>query len=108
MKNKKSVKITICVIIILGLFWVVLPTYLRQALMHWNPDITDAEIFSSHVVAKAEQGWDFPFAIDFNQDTMTLDEEAYFKKYGTVAYLVSNGIVFCMKNIERGGMLRNW
>ena len=88
MKNKKRIKIAFCVIIVLGLFWVGLPTYLRQALMHWNPDITDAKIFSSHVVAKAEQGWDFPIADNFNQDTMSVEEEAYLKKYGTVAYLV--------------------
>lgn len=65
-----------------------MPVYIRQALIHWYPEITDTYIFPFHRVAKADSCWDFPLAHDFNTYEMTPEENNCLSRYGTVAYLV--------------------
>ena len=70
------------------LTFLLLPTYMREALIHWFPNITDTYIFPSHIVSKADSCWDFPVSKQYNTYRMTPEENAYLQEYGTVAYLV--------------------
>lgn len=86
--NKKWVKISSGLLTLLALLFLGMPTYIREALIHWHPDITDTYIFASNPVKKVDNCWDFPLAKSFNTYQMTPEENAYLEKYGTVAYLV--------------------
>lgn len=86
--KKKWMMISSGVLVLIALIFLCLPTYMREALIHWYPDISDTYIFSSHTVGKAEVCWDFPEARDFNSYQMTPEENKYLDQYGTVAYLV--------------------
>lgn len=86
--RKKWMMISSGVLVLIALIFLCLPTYMREALIHWYPDISDTYIFSSHTVRKADICWDFPEARDFNSYQMTPEENKYLDQYGTVAYLV--------------------
>lgn len=86
--KKKWIKITSAIFALIALALLLMPTYMREALIHWFPDITDTHIFDSHTVTKADTCWDFPMAEDFNSYKMSPEENACLEKYGTVAYLV--------------------
>lgn len=86
--KKRWVRITSAIFALIALALLLMPTYMREALIHWFPDITDTYIFDSHTVTKADTCWDFPMAEDFNSYKMSPEENAYLEKYGTVAYLV--------------------
>lgn len=86
--RKKWMMISSGVLVLIALIFLCLPTYMREALIHWYPDISDTYIFSSHTVGKADVCWDFPEARDFNSYQMTPEENKYLDQYGTVAYLV--------------------
>lgn len=86
--KKRWIQITSAILALIALALLVMPTYMREALIHWYPDITDTYIFDSHTVTKADTCWDFPMAEDFNSYKMSPEENAYLKEYGTVAYLV--------------------
>ena len=86
-KNKR-IKTGSAILALIALFFLCLPVYMREALIHWYPDITDTYIFASHVVEKADSCWDFPEAKGFNDYEMTPEEDAFLKQYGTVAFLV--------------------
>lgn len=86
--RKKWMMISSGVLVLIALIFLCLPTYMREALIHWYPDISDTYIFSSHTVSKADVCWDFPEARDFNSYQMTPEENKYLDQYGTVAYLV--------------------
>lgn len=86
--RKKWMMISSGVLVLIALIFLCLPTYMREALIHWYPDISDTYIFSSHTVGKADICWDFPEARDFNSYQMTPEENKYLDQYGTVAYLV--------------------
>ena len=88
MKSRRRIKIIGGISLGVVLLFFCLPTYLRNALIYLNPDITDASIFASHLLKKTEQGWDFPLANKFNTYQMNSEENAYLDKYETVAYLV--------------------
>lgn len=82
------IKISSGILVLVALVFLCMPTYMREALIHWYPDITDTYIFASHTVAKADSCWNFPLSKEFNAYEMTPEENAFLKKYGTVAYLV--------------------
>lgn len=86
--RKKWMMISSGVLVLIALIFLCLPTYMREALIHWYPDISDTYIFSSNTVSKADVCWDFPEARDFNSYQMTPEENKYLDQYGTVAYLV--------------------
>jgi CubicO group peptidase (beta-lactamase class C family) len=88
MKSRRRIKIIGGISLGVVLLFFCLPTYLRNALIYLNPDMTDASIFASHLLKKTEQGWDFPLANKFNAYQMNSEENAYLDKYETVAYLV--------------------
>lgn len=86
--KKKWMMFSSGVLVLIALIFLCLPTYMREALIHWYPDISDTYIFPSHTVGKADVCWDFPEARDFNSYQMTQEENKYLDQYGTVAYLV--------------------
>lgn len=87
MKSRRSKFCWSILIVVIAGVWF-MPVYMRQALIHWYPEITDTYIFPFHKVARADSCWDFPLARDFNTYEMTPEENAYLGRYGTVAYLV--------------------
>ena len=88
MKSRKWEKISALLFLGIALLFLLMPTYMQEALIHWFPDISDTYIFPSDTVGKADSCWEWPEARDANRYRMTDDEEAYLEKYGTVAYLV--------------------
>ena len=88
MKSRKWKKISALLFLGIALLFLLMPTYMQEALIHWFPDISDTYIFPSDTVGKADSCWEWPGARDANRYRMTDDEEAYLEKYGTVAYLV--------------------
>lgn len=86
--SRKWMKISAGILAIVAFVFLMMPTYVQEALIHWYPDISDTYIFSSDTVGKADSCWDFPQAREFNTYRMTPEENAYLEKYGTVAYLV--------------------
>lgn len=88
MISRKRMKITSGILVVVALIFLFLPTYIREALIHWYPDITDTYIFASHKVERADSCWEWPQAKAYNRFTLSEDEHSYLDRYGTVAYLV--------------------
>lgn len=88
MKNRRWIKISSLVLLGIALAFLVMPTYMREALIHWFPDISDTYIFASHTVNKADTCWEWPAASQVNHYRLTEEESNYLNEYGTVAYLV--------------------
>lgn len=81
-------KITSGILVLVAIAFLVMPTYVREALIHWYPDISDTYLFHSHTVNKADSCWEWEKAKDYNLYRMTEEENAYLDKYGTVSFLV--------------------
>lgn len=81
-------KITSGILVLVAIAFLVMPTYVREALIHWYPDISDTYLFHSHTVNKADSCWEWAKAKDYNLYRMTEEENAYLDKYGTVSFLV--------------------
>ncbi len=86
--KKRWIQVSSALLALTALFFLCMPTYVRKALIHWYPDITDTYLFPSNAVVKADSCWDFSLSRRFNTYEMTPEENAYLKKFGTVAYLV--------------------
>lgn len=81
-------KITSGILVLVAIAFLVMPTYVREALIHWYPDISDTYLFHSNTVNKADSCWEWAQAKDYNRYQMTAEENAYLDKYGTVSFLV--------------------
>lgn len=81
-------KITSGILLLIAIAFLLMPTYVREALIHWYPDISDTYLFPSHTVSKADSCWDWAKAPGYNTYRMTEEENAYLEKYGTVSFLV--------------------
>lgn len=81
-------KITSAMLIVFALIMLVLPTYMREALIYWYPDISDTYLFPSHTVDKADSCWEWPKAVEYNGYVMTPEQNAYLERFGTVSFLV--------------------
>ncbi len=86
--NRRGWKIGVGMAVLLLLVYWTMPTYVREALIHWYPNITDTYLFASHTVHKADTCWEWPVAENYNRDTLSEEEQAALTEYGTVAYLV--------------------
>lgn len=73
---------------LVALAFLVMPVYVREALIHWYPDISDTYLFPSHTVHKADSCWEWGKTGSYNQYVMTPEENAYLERFGTVAFLV--------------------
>lgn len=81
-------KITSGILVLTAIAFLFMPTYVREALIHWYPDISDTYLFHSHTVDKADSCMEWAKAKDYNLYRMTEEENAYLEKYGTVSFLV--------------------
>lgn len=81
-------KVTSGILVLVALAFLMMPVYVREALMHWYPDISDTYIFSSHTVEKADSCWDWAKAAGYNDYRMTAEDDAYLDRFGTVSFLV--------------------
>lgn len=76
------------ILFLVALAFLVMPVYMREALIHWYPDISDTYLFESNVVAKADSCWEWPEAQHYNRYRLDAADSAYLDEYGTVAFLV--------------------
>lgn len=81
-------QITSAILFLVALAFLVMPVYIREALIHWYPDISDTYLFESNVVAKADSCWEWPEARQYNRYRLDVADSAYLDEYGTVAFLV--------------------
>ncbi len=81
-------QITSAILFLVALAFLVMPVYIREALIHWYPDISDTYLFESNVVAKADSCWEWPEARQYNRYRLDAADSAYLDEYGTVAFLV--------------------
>lgn len=96
--SRKRMKITSGILVVVALIFLFLPTYIREALIHWYPDITDTYIFASHTVERADTCWEWPQAKDYNRFVLNQEENACLNQYGTVAYLVIQEDSICYED----------
>lgn len=81
-------QISSAILFLVALVFLVMPVYIREALIHWYPDISDTYLFESNVVAKADSCWEWPEARQYNRYRLDVADSAYLDEYGTVAFLV--------------------
>ncbi|MFR4046161.1 MAG: hypothetical protein ACLTZU_14805 [Odoribacter splanchnicus] len=62
MKSRKWKKISALLFLGIALLFLLMPTYMQEALIHWFPDISDTYIFPSDTVGKADSCWEWPEA----------------------------------------------
>lgn len=86
--GKKWMMISSALLVTVALLFLFLPFYMREALTHWFPDITDTYLFPSHTVHKADSCWEWPAAADYNKYTLSAQENVLLEEYKTVAFLV--------------------
>lgn len=86
--TRKQLRIGSAVLAILALILLVMPTYVREALIHWYPGIEDTYLFESNTVVKADTCWEWPVAKDCNQYHLDNADNAFMEELGTVAFLV--------------------
>lgn len=84
----RKIRIISASLAIFALLILVLPTYIREALIHWYPNIDDTYIFHSHTVAKADTCWEWPRSKEYNDYVLSGKDSAYLAEYATVAFLV--------------------
>lgn len=86
--SRRRLQISSALLALVALFFLCMPTYIREALTHWYPDITDTYLFPSHTVEKAENCWDWPSADSYNTYVPDSTDNAFLDRWGTVAFLV--------------------
>lgn len=84
----QRIKLVSATLAIFALGMLVMPTYVREALIHWYPDISDTYLFESHVVSKADSCWEWPQASVYNDFQLDPADSIYLESFGTVAFLV--------------------
>ncbi|MCC8173779.1 MAG: beta-lactamase family protein [Odoribacter sp.] len=86
--SRKKMRVILLTLLVLFIIIALFPTYIRQALIHWYPDITDTYIFPSNVISKSSDCWDWSAAKDYNQYVLSREDSEFIEEYQTVAYLV--------------------
>ncbi|MDE5638795.1 MAG: beta-lactamase family protein [Odoribacter sp.] len=81
-------QISSVILFLVALAFLVMPVYMREALIHWYPDISDTYLFESNVVAQADSCWEWPEAQQYNRYRLDSADSVYLDEYGTVAFLV--------------------
>lgn len=88
MMSRKRLRISSAILVLIALFFLCMPTYMREALIHWYPDISDTYLFASHTVEKPDTCWEWPVAPDCNAYVLDSADNAYLDELKTVAFLV--------------------
>lgn len=81
-------KISSGILLLVAIAFLVMPVYVREALIHWYPDITDTYLFDSNLVQKSDNCWDWPESVRYNHYRLEEPDSVYLDEYGTVAFLV--------------------
>ena len=87
-RNRKRIRLTSGILALIALLFLLTPTYIREALIHWYPNITDTYIFSSHTVEKSSDCREWAESPEYNTYRMDETDEAYLEKWETVSFLV--------------------
>lgn len=88
MMSRKRLRISSAILVLIALFFLCMPTYMREALIHWYPDISDTYLFASHTIEKPDTCWEWPVAPDCNTYVLDSADNAYLDELKTVAFLV--------------------
>lgn len=102
MKKLRKVLIWLATaILIVSGIYLVLPYYLKQAVINLTPNIDDYKIFANSIVLS---GNEIPWkrASDFNAYELSAAQEALQQKYGTVAFLVAQNQQLVYENFWQG------
>ncbi|MBK7029291.1 MAG: serine hydrolase [Bacteroidales bacterium] len=85
--NKKLFRVISIVLLSLALIWLLLPVYLRKAIVYQHPGIDDYSLFANRQVAK---GIPLPWKKhpEYNKLVINDSSIAYFRQYGTTAFVV--------------------
>lgn len=86
--KKKWMTVSSGALALIALVFLCLPFYMREALVHLLPDITDTYLFHSDTVRGADSCWQWPAAAGYNRYVPDEREQQMLEEYGTVAYLV--------------------
>lgn len=87
-KKRRRLQVGSGILVLIALFFLLAPTYVREALLHWYPDIDDTYLFASHTLAEADTCWEWPVSHQYNRYRPDSTEHAFLEEYGTVAFLV--------------------
>lgn len=87
-RNRRRLQIGSGILALIALFFLLTPTYVREALLHWYPDIDDTYLFAAHPLNKADTCWEWPVSEEYNRYRPDSTEQAFLQQYGTVAFLV--------------------
>ena len=88
MMSRKRLRISSAILVLIALFFLCMPTYMREALIHWYPDISDTYLFVSHTIEIPDTCWEWPVAPDCNTYVLDSADNAYLDELKTVAFLV--------------------
>lgn len=106
MMSRKRLRISSAILVLIALFFLCMPTYMREALIHWYPDISDTYLFASHTIEKPDTCWEWPVAPDCNTYVLDSADNAYLDELKTVAFLVIQNDSICMRNTGKTGLLK--
>lgn len=87
-KKRRRLQVGSGILVLIALFFLLAPTYVREALLHWYPNIDDTYLFASHTLAEADTCWEWPVSHQYNRYRPDSTEHAFLEEYGTVAFLV--------------------
>lgn len=87
-KKRRRLQVGSGILVLIALFFLLAPTYVREALLHWYPNIDDTYLFASHTLAEADTCWEWPVSHQYNRYRPDSTEHAFLDEYGTVAFLV--------------------
>ncbi|MDR0982005.1 MAG: beta-lactamase family protein [Culturomica sp.] len=88
MKRRVTMIVVSGVLTVIALLFLLMPTYLSEALVHWYPDISQTYIFYSDTVKASSDCWEWKQSPDYNRYTLSDEDDEYLDKYKTVAFLV--------------------
>ena len=89
MKRKKTLLLSVLIIVLLIVSYMSLPYYARQALIHLMPVIDDLETFHRDTVRHNPANvWHWPHATNYNRYQLEVNDAHYIDSLHTVAFLV--------------------
>jgi len=86
-RSKKFRAALISILLLIGI-WLLLPYYLREALLHWYPDIEDYQIFYNREVSVSKNQFEWPLAKNYNQQELESNWRDTLENYHTTGFLV--------------------
>lgn len=85
---KKRVVVFLSIVALLVIAYCCLPYYARQALIYWYPGIDDLGMFEKHTVSRADSCWTWALAQEYNEYTLSEEDNDYLNEFKTISFLV--------------------